>query len=330
MKYKRFVLFLVICVVSIYLVRSSFVSLTSKYFFERSVIYDRGQWVKEDGLKPKVVFLGSSMTRHSIIPEIIINNLELNSGEVVNLGMNAATPYEMYLTYRKNIHSFNNAELFIYNLDPWIFSKRYYRHKKFEKILWSLNEWKKYSFDPDVKDFVSYKNNLLDESRKSTKYRRPIFKDYGYAPLECNAEFKLATKQEVVDYFHDILDDGSLAISDFQISYLSRLKKQVESSGAQFLILLVPNHESYTENIANYNNKYNQLLENKINLKLGNVKHIGTFCPGDFNLIGTTDFYDRHHLCHEGAIKYSNFIGNVLTNVNAVDNTSIKLDYGCE
>ena len=101
MTIKKFVFFALIITIIIFLFRKESINILNKYFFEKSFMYDRGHWLKYDNLYPNVVFLGTSMTRHTIIPDIIAKNSGLKVGDVVNLGMNAATPYEMYLTFKK-------------------------------------------------------------------------------------------------------------------------------------------------------------------------------------------------------------------------------------
>ena len=71
---------------------------TFQTLFEKTCTYDNGIWLKNNKENPKIVFMGSSMSRHTIIPKIVSNN-QYKNGEIVNLGMNAATPYEMYITF---------------------------------------------------------------------------------------------------------------------------------------------------------------------------------------------------------------------------------------
>lgn len=329
MKKKSFVLYILIFTTIILFIRKETIDNLNQYFFEKSFIYDRGHWIKKDNLFPKVVFLGSSMTRHTIIPEIIAKNSNLKEGDIVNLGMNAATPYEMYLTFKKNIGNLKNTEVVFYNLDPWIFSKKYYVHKKYEKVLWTFEEWEKYSKDKGLKNYTNYKTTLFKESRSKPNYNKPKFIDFGYEPLECKTEYKLETKDEIEIFFKDIIDDGNYAISSFHLKYLKKLKNLVENNNSKFIILYVPNQESYTKNINQFNFNYNKALEEKLNEYLGETLQYGTFCPNTISLENTLDFFDRHHLCSNGAKKYSNYLGNIFDTIKVLETKKIRVDYNC-
>ncbi len=330
MKNKKFVLSLLLLTVGILLLRKESIDILNKYYFEQSFIYDRGHWITKDNLQPKLVFLGSSMTRHTIIPEIIAKNSDLKEGDIINLGMNAATPYEMYLTFKKNIDSFKKVEVVFYNLDPWIFSKKYYVHKKYEKSLWTFEEWEKYSKDKGLKNYLSYKTTLFKESINEPNYNKPKFKDYGYEPLECKNEYKLETRDEIEKFFKDIIDDKNYALSNFQLEYLKKLKNLVEDNNSKFIILYIPNQESYTKNINQFNSDYNKALEDNLNKYLGDTIQYGTFYPNSIGLENNLDFFDRHHLCDNGAKKYSNYLSNIFDKTKISKSTYIKINYYCK
>ena len=328
MTIKKFVIFLLISTIILLLLRKEIINILNKYLFEKSFIYDRGHWIKDENLYPKVVFLGSSMTRHTIIPEIIAKNSNLEQGDIVNLGINAATPYEMYLTFKKNIQNFNDTKIVFYNLDPWIFSKKYYIHKKYEKVLWSREEWEKYSNDKGLKNYLNYKTTLFKELINKPNYNKPKFKDFGYEPLECKIDYKLETKDEIEKFFKEIINDENHAISFFQLEYLKKLKQLVEENNSIFVILYIPNQESYTKNINKFNYSYNKALEYRLNKYLGDTIQYGTFCPNNITLENKLDFYDKIHLCDSGAKKYSNYLSNILEFYGLKPN-KIKINYNC-
>ncbi len=329
MTIKKFVFFALIFTIIILLFRKESINILNKYFFEESFIYDRGHWIKNDNLNPKLVFLGSSMTRHTIIPDIIAKNSNLKQGDIVNLGMNAATPYEMYLTFKKNIDSFRNVQVVFYNLDPWIFSKKYYVHKKYEKTLWTFEEWEKYSNDKGLTNYLNYKTTLFKESINKPNYNMPSFKDFGYEPLECKEEYKLETKEGIEDFFKNIINDENHAISFFQLEYLKKLKQIVETNNSKFVILYVPNQESYTKNINEYNSDYNKVLEYQLNKHLGDTIQYGTFCPSIIGLENKLDFFDKSHLCDKGAKKYSFYLGDIFTTITNLKPIKFNINYKC-
>jgi len=81
-------------------------------------LYDDASWVKGE---PKVLIMGSSHARYHIIPkEIARLNPHYAMKDIVNIGENAASPFEMYTAYRKQKQKFNHVELVYYTLEPHI------------------------------------------------------------------------------------------------------------------------------------------------------------------------------------------------------------------
>ena len=326
MKNKTWIIFFFLIVFIIFVGRKGIIHYKLQYTFESSQMYDRGHWLKEKNLYPQIVFLGSSMTKYSIVPNIIIKNSKLDKGSVVNLGADAATPYEMYLTYIKNKNHFSKTKIFFYSIEPWLFSKKYYQYKIYEKVLWSEEEWKYYM--PQWDYYAEYKTSLFDVIRKF-KYINPKINDYGYVPkIHSEKKFKLATKQEVQTYFQDKIHDH-LGISHFQLKYLKKLKDEIEKNNSELIILYIPNHISYTQIINVYNKNYNLVLSNLLNTYLDKTKQFGSFCPKDYNL-KYEDYFDRFHLSHTGAKKFSKELGNVFKLSNKLKEKEIFLDYSCE
>ena len=206
MKKKTWFLFLFLLSILLYTGRHAIVNFYYMSSFEKSSLYDRALWMKKDMLNPKVVFLGSSMTRHSIVPAVIRKNSKLKDADIVNLGMNAATPYEMYLTFMKNKSSFTKTKVFFFSLEPWIFSKKYYKYKIFEKSLWSNEEWDYYM--PEKNNFRGCKTEILRKSI-SARYRKPKFEDYGYERLKYdntkNLSYQIKMKFLIFSMIHYII-----------------------------------------------------------------------------------------------------------------------------
>lgn len=323
MKAKSWILILFSITLFVYVIRHTAIDYIYQKTFEDSTLYDRGRWVKDD-LNPDIIFLGSSMTKYSVIPKIINKNSKSKKGKTLNLGFDAATPYEMYITYMKNKKKFPNAKIFFFSIEPWILSKRYYQYKVYEKVQWTREEWEYYM--PQWNMYRSYKNSLYKLSLDKP-IPPPKVKEYGYVKKIHKGQFMIADKKEVTDFFINELDD-SMGISAFQLNYLKKLKIEVEKSGAEFILLYVPNHHSYTEIIYNFNKIYNKRLSKLLNDYLGDSKQVGSFCPNDFDLVDE-DFFDKYHLEHKGAIKFTESLGNVFDLSSNIKERGIVLDYSC-
>lgn len=310
--------FLIIIIPFIFV--SSFTESVIKKSFEYSDTYSDGKWVVDKKLYPTYVFMGSSMSRHSIMPSILEKNLNLNNGAIVNIGMNAATPYEMYLSYKKSKQNYKNVKTFFYTLEPWIFQKSYYVHKKYEKLLWNYSDWTQFSTKHNINNNYYNKINLLFNMYSSSN--STISEDYGYSRLECK-KFDTYSKEQLKETFSDNININ-YGISEFQLEYLKKLKLEIESQKSNFVIMYVPNHYSYYNNNIEYNEKFNNKLSKMLNNYIGKIKFIGSFNPTKFNLLDE-DFMDTHHLCHRGAMKFSEHISNEIHNINQISQAEIKL-----
>ena len=135
-------------------------------------------------------------------------------------------------------------------------------------------------------------------------------------------------KKEIIDFYTDKLNDN-IAISTFQLEYLKKLKDEIEKNDSEFILLYIPNHISYTQSIFKFNKSYNNRLSVLLNNYLGYTKQAGSFCSKEFELT-QEDFFDRHHLSHTGAKKFSEKLGDIFHLSNILKEKEIFLDYSCE
>lgn len=294
-KYKQYWISVICIVVGV--VISQFIIFRIPVIFDLSLtkkLYDNASWIITE---PKVLLMGSSHCNHGINPFLIEKTNRLEKNDVVNIGIDAATPFEMYTTYVKNKDKFKKVSIVYYTLEPWILSEKYYKYKFYEQIKLTLPQWQYISKEDPTKEnryFLTYK--IFDEAYSASG---KVGVNQGFDPLEHRqyAEMdvaKLKTWFEPVDKF---------PISDFQIEYLNKLKTLVESEGKIFVIVLTPAHLSWV-------NSYRQLediddcIVNKINEQLLLVKVIGSLNPGKYNL-NYEDFFDNNHLSTSGADKFT-------------------------
>ena len=322
MKSKTWLLLSFILTSLIYVTEHGIINHYYQQVFENSSLYNRGAWIKENNINPKIIFLGSSMTRYSIIPELIEKNNNLNKGDIVNLGMDAATPYEMYITYMKNKQYFSKTQIVFFSLEPWILSKRYYKYKMFEKALWSDEEWDYYM--PNENNFAGYKTYLFFKSIFAKDAKLKV-ENAGYIRLEHNNQFKLADEKEIKAFFTNRVAN-EIDISIFELEYLKKLKQEVEKNNSEFVLLFIPNHISYTQVINKVNTQYNLKLSELLNIYLGETKQFGMYDPTSLNLLHE-DYFDKHHLSYTGAVKYSTLFTDILDLPKDLKKSPINIRY---
>jgi len=92
---------------------------------------------------PQLVFMGSSRTRDGIAPRVLEQQLSLEQGAVLNLGMTVGTPFDALVLYRRNREALSKAGLIAFGVEHSMFDANAYvseRANRFaslrERLLW--------------------------------------------------------------------------------------------------------------------------------------------------------------------------------------------------
>jgi len=259
-------------------------------------LYDDAEWVKG---KPKVLIMGSSHARYHIIPsEIAKMNKEYEFRDIVNIGENAASPFEMYTAYNKQKEKFKDLEIVYYTLEPHMWSEKYYPYNTYEKIFLNYEQWnylekhhKKQNeyFFPFQAFISSLKFSIADRSKTN-----------GYTAIK-HKKFKTFSKGSVAKQIFTPLK--LFPVSHFNMQYLGKLKKEVEANGAKFILLETPTY-SWQKRYAAEAIEYDNTLIKELNKELGPTPVIGSFWAEDYDL-RYKDYKDDTHLAHSGALKFT-------------------------
>lgn len=274
----------------------------------KTSLYDYAKWIKT---KPKVLIMGSSHARGQISPlEISKNSKKYAYEDIYNVGADAACPFSMYITYKKNVDKFKNLELVYYTLDPHMLGQKYYLYTKFEKIFLNFTQWRYFT-----KHHKSYLKKHHQENNKfffpiaiflkSLEFNRQIFsgRNNGFSPLP-HIKYNPYKENVVSKYIYEPLD--IFPVSDFQILHLKKLKNEIENKGGKFILVLTPSY-SWSNFYKKEAIEYDKQLVEKLNNYLGKATIIGSLFGKDFNL-EYQDYKDDTHLAESGAIKFTNLL----------------------
>jgi hypothetical protein len=262
-------------------------------------LYDDAAWVKGE---PKVLIMGSSHARYHIIPkEIAKMNENYTFDDIVNIGENAASPFEMYTAYMKQKHKFKHVELAYYTLEPHILSEKYYLYNTYEKIFLSYKQWQyleKYHHKKNEYffPFQTFVNSLHFSIRNRSATN-------GFTPLK-HKKFTLFSKGKVANSIFKPLT--LFPVSDFSMYYLGKLKKEIEAHGGKFILVETPTF-SWQKFYADEGKIYDDMLVEKLNRTLGPTPVIGSFWPEDFHL-SYDDFKDDTHMAYSGALPFTRML----------------------
>jgi hypothetical protein len=294
-KYKRYWLS-VICIIVVTLI-PQFIIFRIPSIFDLSLnkgLYDHASWVLAE---PKVLLMGSSHCNHNINPFLIEDMNGLVRNDVINIGVDAGTPFEMYTTYIKNKDKFKNVSIVYYTLEPWIISEKYYRFKSYEQIKLGLQQWRYIA-----KEYPSIDNMYFLPSKifaQAYNLKGKSGTNQGFDPLQ-HHQFNEMSVNELKTWFEPVI---LFPISDFQLYHLNKLKELVETDGKIFVIVLTPAHASWFKSYRQLE-YIDDMIINKINNHISSVKVIGSLNPVKYDLV-SDDFADHNHLSSSGADKFT-------------------------
>lgn len=291
-------------------------------------LYDYARWVKSDHVK--VLIMGSSHARYSISPKCITeNSKQYKYDEIFNVGAGAASPFAMYITYKKNIHKFKKLELVYFALSPHMLSEKYFLYLVYEKIFLNFKQWnyflkhhytylKKYHLPVNLFFFPIF------VFINSCQFSRKIFsgRNNGFDPLK-HQDFASTKPNTIKKYVFDPLD--IFPVSSFQIQYIKKLKKLIENNGGKFIMFLTPTYtwHSFYKLEAN---EYDSALVFELNKNIGPVSIIGSLSSSKYDL-DYSCFYDDTHLSEKGALRFTEAILKDIDRHKNLDVTHIKSLY---
>ena len=259
-------------------------------------LYNDASWVKG---KPKIVIMGSSHARYHIIPKEIA---KLNKGyefkDIVNIGENAASPFEMYTAFIKNRDKFSALETVYYTLEPHILGEKYYPYNKYEEILLNYSQWK--YLEENQKKNNNYFFPFQTFIKSLTFETSNRLKSNGYSALR-HKKFNEFSKGKVLKQICKPLE--LFPVSIHGIKYFKKLKDELNKQGTELIFVLTPTY-SWQKYYAQEGKKYDDMLIRLLNENLGNIKIIGSFWPEDFDL-KYKDFKDDTHMAHSGSLRFT-------------------------
>ena len=276
-------------------------------------LYDDASWVKG---KPKIVIMGSSHARYHIIPkEIAKLNDKYALKDIVNIGENAASPFEMYTSFMKNKDTFSELETVYYTLEPHMLGEKYYANNTYEKVFLNYTQWKY------LEKYHKKKNNYFFPFQtfiKSLKFKTSNrAKTNGYSALK-HKKFNVYSKGKVPNQAYEPLE--LFPISSFGMKAFKKLKEALDKQGTELIFVLTPTY-SWTKYYASEAKEYDDMLISLLNEHLGKSKIIGSLWAEDFNLT-YEDFKDDTHMAHSGSLKFTQ---KVFTSIDKYKNIKPKI-----
>lgn len=285
--------------------------------------------------KPEVLIFGSSRARSAFLPTLMEEQMGLQRGQVLNLGMGGARPFDHLKIYERNREILAKASTVIIEVDAEQFGTLL-PNDRFRYLMgWSdwlaykdarLSLTRSFLFRlPDAFPYLRiYVKHWLTEGR--TPGAIGIDK-YGRLALVRIADDydENISREETVRYVMDLLYKD-YEYSDISERYLVKLVRLAKEDGAKVYLVHMPLPENYITMLKRHHrNPYGQFTKNVSRAVVGLADVVQFWeIPAEVGL-SVQDFCDIEHLNTSAAVKWSKFFVHWLREVHVEEKNDYKI-----
>jgi len=259
------------------------------------------EWIYALNNDSLILLTGSSSVRFGLSCSIL-NDLSKHKFAYVNLAHNARDPIETYfiLKYIK----FDKVKEIYFGLAPWIYTKRYYRHRNtyLYQDLSSIEALKflckidRNCLQKRYKGFFNFAFNPL-KGNNNGNYILDIPDDFGSVVLNREA---LNFNPPIGNSFQTL----EFGWSDLQYQYLFKIAELCKEKNVSFTVFIPPKRSDYSAVYKSIlKETHNGFISNLIDVNFS-AQIFGTFNQLD-NIGDDRFFTDAYHLNSAGQEKYS-------------------------
>jgi hypothetical protein len=255
---------------------------------------DQYAWINELKSNNISILAGSSSVKYSLSCRQL-GQLSDNKIQFANISQNARDPLVTYFILKKM--NLKKVKSIYFGLDPWIFTKSYYRHRNHLLYL-DLNFYQAVRLNSELNNNVlKYRViNLFKIKNTETSKNFKIPKDFGSETLTQHP----SNFNNPKDWFQV----KTYGWSTIQFKYLKKIVTLCKMNNIKFVAFIPPKQSSfnraYKNDCTKMHKEYVQLLDD---YKL-NVSVFGKF--NDLEKLGDAEnFADAFHLNMKGQNKYS-------------------------
>lgn len=259
--------------------------------------------LKSDNL---IVLSGSSSVRYGLSCSKLN---DLSSNNYINIAMDAGDPIRTYFILKKL--NLKNISHVYFGLDPWIYTKRYYMHRKNHMYLdFNPLEIIKFSQEHDksalfkrYKSLISLIISTYHINSESQNFLIP--KDFGSFALEREAN-------NFDNSLSDLFQIEKYGWSEIQFKYLRKISELCYSRKWKFSVFVPPKRSDFTQSYKKECKIIHQEYLERIDNTGFNSPIFGKFNEiDDFNA-----FSEAYHLNKKGQEKYSEIFFNLTKQSN--------------
>ena len=305
-RFIRKILILIIFPVLLpFILLEAYITVQSKSIFKETALEknylhdaDRYKWIEKLNNDSINILAGSSSVRYGLSCRVL-NSLSANNSIYVNIAMDARDPIQTYFIL-KNLDLDSINEIY-FGLDPWIYTKRYYKHRNNYLYLdftffECMRYWEEHDRSLFTKRYKSLFNYMFNISPQKNVENTEIPDDYGSVSYHgININFNT---------IEDFFQLEKYGWSNLQFKYLRKIASLCEKKQIKHYLFVPPKRSDWSKV---YKKKYTKTLE-AYKKKLFDYD-VENPIFGTFNILDNKGdsilFAEAYHLNEEGQIKFS-------------------------
>ena len=263
--------------------------------------------------------LGSSSLRYGLSATTLAKNDEV----WVNLSMDARDPAVFYQLLKKYAPE-KKPSIVIVSLDPWIYSKSYYKYRNPAMLLDLTPE--------ETMQYMKVNNAVLfSKTKYFLKYQLGLVQTMNTAPPEIPQKLKVPTdmgsvklKQTAVNFNNvdnDIFELTNYGWSDLLFSYLRKIKEYCVANNIDLVFVVPPKRNDF---IVVMKEKYKDVHDQwwqKLYASVGGSKIVGHYSDLA-NYDQKSSFCEAYHLSAKGQEIYSKYLQQKLDSTRTITATT--------
>lgn len=257
-------------------------------------------WINKIDSDSLVILSGSSSVKYGLSCTFL-NDLAISQNKYVNIASDARDPIQTYFIL-KSLDFDKICEVY-FGLDPWIYTKIYYRHRdkymyldfNIIEVFEFFNEYDKTIF---FKRYVSFINFIWPNVfYNSTNKNFEIPPDYGSVSLKKEAK-------NFDDFSNDWYQTDKYGWSDLQFIYLKKIEDLCFDRKVKFAVFVPPKRSDFSKHYKEYSVlTHKEFVNNLIEVNL-TAPIFGKFDQLD-DLGDSNNFVEAYHLNQHGQRVYS-------------------------
>jgi hypothetical protein len=287
---------------------------------------------------PTILIFGSSRARGAFLPTLMEEQMGLQRGEVLNLGLGSGRPIHALKIYQQNRDILAQADIVIIEVESWQFA-----------LTIPPNELDLYRYVAGWSDVLAYKGENRYSLVRSLLFRLPDAVPYlriyvkhwlteKHAPESVGIDKygRLALVRIANDHDEERFQDEHIAnlldwtyrnyeYSEVAQEYLIKLVRLAKEDGASVYVLRMPSAGNFVTRLKQHDrNPYGQFREN-VQLAIADLADGVQFWefPTEIGL-NDQDFRDPGHFNTGGAIQWTKFFVRWLRSVQTTREGMIK------